>query len=871
MIARLLAWLGRDKEDAELDEELRAHLAMAAADGVARGESPSDALAGARRELGNVGHIKEVTRESWGRTWLDVALQDLQYAARALRRSPAFTIVAVATLALGIGVNTAMFTIVNGIVLRPLAYASSGRVVALARNDGVNLAAAISDHTYAAFTDHDVYRGALDRVATFENNTSILLDGGRPINVAAVGVTKDFFAVFDLPPASGRTFDANDPEGFRDHAVVLSDRLWRWRYNADPNIVGKLITVDSVRRQVVGVMPAAFDFPAQTDLWYPFTPVVHPNRTWSRPVVGRIAQNLPFDAAQTRWAAIANRLPRDEDNPRAGPPVLVPLQKFVIGETDRSLFIYAAAVGLVLLIACVNVANLLLMRVTTRDREMAVRAALGAGRSRIMRQLLTESFLLSIGGATLGVLTAIVVVKGFVAATPPSLLPRMSDVHVDWHVLLFAFGATIVTTLACGVAPSLHAAEPRLQSALTNGARTATGRHRRMRSILAGVQIALAVVLVAAAGLLIRSFANMTSVNVGFTPEHMYTIGVTLPMDRYRSSAQMRAFHQQAVGALAALPGVESAGMANWLPFTGLIINGPVVVEGRQRPIDEHANRVQVTPSYFRALGLPVVAGRAFTDADRLGAEPVAIITRSMAKAYWADGNAIGKRISTNPEPAANDWLRVVGVVEDVVQNNVTEDHNVTVYRPMLQTDFPFFLQTGNYIVRASRPTAQLAERMRAALLAIDPILPPRDVVSMESLIDGTMLTPRFQWRLFVAFSSIALALALIGVYGVLAYSVAQTRREIGVRLALGATASDVERRVIAGSGAIVVPGIIVGVVASLAVARVLRGYLFQVAPNDPATLGAVAGIVCLVALVAAYVPAKRAGEVDPIIALRED
>ena len=857
----------RDEHDAALDEELRAHLAMAAADRIARGESPDAAVAGARREFGNVAHVKEVTREMWGGAWIERVRQDFRFAVRSLRRSPSFTIAAVLTLALGIGANSAMFTVMNGVLLRQLPFPDPDRVVAVSYQpaDGPFIErGALSDRHYAALSGGAAPQ-MFEHLATYSRQNVVLRGIGEPLKVAAAQATTDFFPVFGVQPALGQVFERDEP------VVVLSDRLWRTRFNADSSVVGRVVDIDNVKRTVVAVMPRAFDVPANADLWFPTTITVNPNRTWTRSAVARLRGGVSIEQARAVWTTTASTYEREHDaNQSEYRAELIPLKSLIVGDARRPLLIFGGAVVFVLLIACANVANLLLTRFVSRDREMAVRAALGAGRGRLIRQLLTETLTIAALGAALGIVLAFAGVKLLIMIAPYEMLPRVENIHLDGMALLFTAALVLTTALVCGLVPALHATETGLRASLSEGARTMSRGRGRLRAALVGGEIGLALVLLVGAALMLRSFERMRRVDLGFDSSHRLTIHVTLPEERYRTGAEIREFHTRMVDRLARLPGVNDAAVVNWLPFSHMMIVGGFTVEGGAG-LDLMLDKMVVTPRYFSAIGQHLLRGRPFTDDDRAGRLPVAIVSQSVADRVAPNGDAVGKRIALNDKPTAADWLTIVGVVSDVVQNDVTRRPDAAIYQPMAQVDFRFFLFDANYVVRTSEQQAGIAAAMMKAMRDADPTLPVEPVRELSDLVRNSMLTPRFQSRVLATFSLLALLLSSIGIYGVMAYGVSQRQQEIGVRMALGATPGDVLRMVLRRAAVLALPGLGLGVAASLGLTRLLSRFLFHVTPTDPVSFAGMVLLLAGVALVASYLPARRASRLDPLVALRRD
>jgi putative ABC transport system permease protein len=686
-------------------------------------------------------------------------------------------------------------------------------------------------------------------------------------------VTPDFFPVLGVPPAIGRVFAATEGARGRDNVVVLSDHLWRTRFGAERGILGKNITLDGTRRMVIGVMPTSFDYPARTDLWIPLEVTTSAHEVRTRAVVGRLKSQITPEQAAAAWASYATHLVLFPGSSRKELIAsLVPLKQVVVGDARRPLLIFAGAVAFVLLIACANVANLLLMRVTSRDREIAIRAAIGAGRARLIRQLLTETFAISALGAIAGVALAFGGVRMLLALAPNETIPRAENVHLDSTVLLFSIGLTVVTTLLCGLIPALHATEARLRASLAEGARTLTTGHGRVRAALVVTEVALAVVLLTGAGLMLRSFAHMRSVDLGFRPANVLTTTADLPPNLYRSPGEMHDFHARVLGDLRRIPGVESAAAVNWVPLGRGLIAGDFHIEGGATGTPGRwADKIIVSPDYFRAMGIKVETGREFTRLDRTDAPGVVILSHSIADRFWPRGDAVGKRITMVDKPGRDDWLTIVGVVSDVVQTGVTAKPDAAIYRPIAQTNFPFFLSHITFVARLTGDARAISPAMARVMRTADKRLPVQSVVSMSDLIGSTVLTPRFQSRMLLIFSALALALAVIGIYAVLAYGVAQRQHEIGVRIALGAVPRQVMTMFLRRTMALVMPGLLIGVLSSVALTRVLSTFLFQIEPTDPATFASVVWLLALIALAAASVPARRASRVDPLVALRRD
>ena len=858
-------WRRRDR-DLELDEELLGHMRMAIEDRMARGERRDEAERAVRREFGNLGAVKEVTREMWGGGWLERLAQDVRYGVRTLRRSPAFTVVAGLTLALGIGATTAMFTVVHGVLLRPLPYPRSDRLMLLAydfRNNPFIPMAGIPDRQWV---DARARFRAFSRIAATARSLTTLTDAGDPIRLQEATVSAGLFETLGIAPALGRTFALDDERVEGEPVVILSNALWRERLGADPAAVGRTVVLDGVRHTVVGIMPPRFAYPPDARLWRPMRIRLMPNRSWMLSVVGRLADG----ATQAQAVAELTSLAASDGKRDSVIARVTPLKDTVVGNVTRSLLVFAGAVGLVLLIACANVANLLLMRATSREREMAVRAALGAGRRRLIRQLVTESALLWVGAGAAGAALTVAGVRALLALAPAGRIPRLGEISVDAMALAFALGVSLVTGVLFGLAPAMRATRSSVRDALAASARTISGRDGGLRGALVVSEIALALVLLAGAGLMVQSFLRLRHVELGFRPAGLAAMTVDLPDATYRSAEAMHAVHQAMLERLARTPGVESAAAVNFIPLGGAQIRGDFKLEGgRAAPPGYLVAKPAASPGYFRTMGIRLRRGREFTPADVASSPGVVIVSQSVADQIWPGANAVGQRISMKDDPGPGDWLTVVGVVDDVGQTSLDTHRDAAIYQPIQQLTQTFFLQHMTFVVRATGDPASLVPVMRQSMRDVDPNQPIGSIGTMESAISATVAEPLFQARLIVVFSVFALVLAAIGIYGVVAYSVAERTHEIGIRVALGAGRGQVVGMVLRRLLALVVPGVALGIAGALTTTRVLSSLLFEVRPNDPATFIGVAVLLAAVAVVAAMVPARRASRVDPLVALR--
>jgi putative ABC transport system permease protein len=798
-------------------------------------------------------------------------IQDIRYAARMLRRNPGFTAVAVLALALGIGANTAVFTVVNGVLLQPMPFSEPGRLFVVSdapRHTPFNFGPAMPDRH---FLEYRRRQRSFERVSAFHGGHANLTGAGDPIQILTAQVTPDFFSLLRVNPATGRSFLAEEDQPGRDQVVVLGGALWRNRFGADPKILGKTVKLDGIDHTVIGIMPAGFNFPYRAEAWTPFGPPIDAHNSMMLPIVGRLKPGVSPRQAQAELEAVTHRfslMPGEERNDLA--PRILPLKELLVGDVRESLLIFAGAVAFVLLIACANVANLLLARASGRQQEMAVRAALGAGRWRMVRQLLTESALVALAGGAAGILLALWGVPALLALAPDGTIPRTEMVRIDAWVLAFTFGVSLITGIVFGLAPAFQATRRELRESLSRAGRSLTGRHEGLRGALVISEIALALVLLTGAGLMVKSFLLVRAVDPGFRAENVLTMTVELPDAVYRTAPQMQAFDERMLAKLSNLPGVLAAGAVNFTPLSGYLNRGDFQLEGGRRlPPDYMADKPCVSPGYFRAMGIRLLRGRDFSERDNTSAPGVVIVSQSVARRIWPGEDAIGKRVSEEDHPKPGDWLTIVGVVDDVRQTGLASDPDPALYYPILQLTRPGWLGRMTFAVRTASNPRRLATAMRAALRDVDRDQPVESIVTMQDLIALAIAELRFQTRLLGTFSILALILSAVGIYGVLAYSVAQRTHEIGIRMALGAERRDVLAMVLRRTLMLAGVGVALGALGALAVTRVLAKFLFEVKPDDPATFFCVAALIACVALAAAWIPARRATRVDPMVALR--
>ena len=807
-------------------------------------------------------------------------LQDLRYAIRTLAREPGFTLVALVTLALGIGANTAIFSIVNAVLLRPLPYHEPERVVLLWSHWTNWTKTWVSEPELA---DYQQAR-SLAYVAGF-SSTSFNLTGGpgsEPLRVLAAQVQAPMFDALGAKPLIGRVFSADEDRPGRERVVLLTEGLWRSRFGSDPSIVGRTIDLDAVAYTVVGVLPASLRLPLDyatrtlTQIWVPLAlGPVDPQERGNHGInaLGRLKPGVTLPQAQAEIDTFTRGFLRQYDDlyDETFGLTLVPAPIEVFGDIRPALMILLLAVGAVLLIACANVANLLLARSESRQKEIAVRVALGAGRHRIVRQLLTESMALSVVGGAAGIALAYALTQGLVALDPLKI-PRVQDIALDARVLAFTAAISALTGVLFGIVPALQSSRTDLQSVLKEGGRDSRVGAGWLRRVLVTSEIAASVVLVAAAMLLARSFARLLDVDAGFNPAHVLTLRTSLPNATYTDSAAMVRAYAEVGRGLRESPGVQAAGAVTGLPMASTRGDWGIRIEGR--PMDPReglaADWQVVTPGYFEALGTPLRGGRTFTDADTASSLPVIVVNETMAKKYWPGVDAVGRRMTMG----SNDrWITVVGVVADIHHRGLDMEPRPEMYRPHTQfryggADAPA-VQMMTWAVRTTDDPRAAVSYARAAVSAVDARLGISDVATMDAVVADSTSDRRLNMLLFVLLGTLALALATVGVYGVVAYSVSQRTHEIGVRMAIGARPNDVVRLMLGEGGRLAVAGVVAGSLIALAAARLIRGLLFEVSATDPLTFVAVAGGLLAVALLASYIPARRATRVDPMIALR--
>jgi putative ABC transport system permease protein len=811
--------------------------------------------------------------------------QDLRYAVRSLRLTPAYTAVVVATLALGIGANSAIFSVADAVMLRPYPYPGIERIVAL--NERVRAGQQMSV-AWPTFQDWLVQNRSFESLGVYRNAPANLTGGDQPERLSAAVVSSGVFGAMGIAPLMGRTFGPEEDVPNAARAAIVSERLWRTRFGADPGLVGRSLVLNGEPHLVVGIMPSAMRFPSRlTDVWLPIGPVVptFPASRGSHPglfAIGRLKADVTFDAAVSDMDAVARRI--EADNPSTNHNVavaMVPYYEQIVGSIRPTLFILLGAVGFVLLIGCANLANLMLARSERRQREIALRAALGAARRRVIQQLLTESLLLAVLGGGLGLLLATWSVRLFVASRPVSV-PRIDLVGVDARVIFFAGVLSIATGIAFGLVPALRASAPDLVSSLNESGRSTPGvRSARLRSSLVVAEVALALVLLVGAGLMIRSFMKLMAIHTGFNPDGVVTMRLTLPPAKYQELDRWQAFHRDLTAAVSSIPGVQSAGLNSAVPLEGGGSEAGVAVEGRPMPSMEHPGPATLfqasSPGYLQTMGIRLVRGRYFTAQDSKAAAPVVIVDESLVRQLFANEEPLGKRISFEfhgaPGAAAGVvWREIVGIVSHVHHYGLaSEPPFVQLYVPLEQLPIYFMQRRPSMALVAKTTMAPevLTAAIRREIAALDPDIPVYNVQTMRNYIAQDTEQPRLGVILLTGLGGLALVLAVIGIYGVVSSSVTERVQEIGVRMALGASRRDVLWMVVGRSAALVLAGVVLGTAASLALASLLQRMVFEISPRDPATLAAIAAGLTTVGILAALVPARRATRVDPIVAMR--
>jgi len=874
---RLRSLFARRRIEHELDEELQFHLDRQVEVNVARGMSPDAARTAALVRLGGVERRKDEVRDARRVAVIENLLRDVRHALRTLRRSPGYTSVALLTLALGLGANTAIFTVVNAVLFRPLAYRDPDQLVVL---DG--------PVAPANFLDWRAGVRAFDGFGAAEYWTPTLTGREAPEQIFALRLTADMLPLLGVAPLLGRVPTADEAHLGHNHVVVLSYNGWKNRYATDRSVLGRTIALNGDAYTIIGIMPPSFAF---APYWITnaemFSPLVLDDRAANRGgqslrVFGRLRPGATIERAQADLNTVMARLEREYPGTNRS-ATLVPLQEMVVGDVRQALLVLLGAVGLVLLIACANVAHLQLMRAASREREQAVRIALGASRARLIQQSLVESLLLSLGGALLGLGVAWAGVRLLISLSPPNL-PRLGTIHMDGAVFGFLVAIAVLSGLVFGVGPALRTSRVETGDALKEGGRSTaeSPRRRRVRAALVVSEFATALVLLVGAGLLMRSFARLAAVDVGFEPRHALTLTVSLRGTAHADPARRSAFFGSLVEQVRALPGVTAVGATNHLPISGDNWNFPYAVDGRPfpRPGESPQALFRLTrPGYFNAMRIPIVRGRDFVPADEAHAAHVTIINEAMARGIFPGEDPIGKRLSVDDPLQHADWFTIVGIAHDITQNRLTNAPAAEMYYPYLRDtsvadDAPVLAAMLHpiemmFVVRTSGDPLALSRPVQDVVHGLDQGAAVSGVATMDQVVASQFTAPTFYLLLLGSFAGVAVVLAAVGVYGVLSYSAARRTHEMGVRVALGAGPSEPFRLIAREGMLLALLGGSLGLAAALALTRYLRTLLYGVEPTDPWMFALAAVVLGLVALIACWFPARRASRVDPMTALR--
>jgi len=875
------AMLGRTRMEREMEEEMRFHVEARARDLARGGLSAQEAHRQARLEFGGIETAKHECREAVGVSLVETVMQDLRHGVRTMLRAPVFTVVTITVLALGIGANTAIFSVVDAVLLRPLPYRDSAQLVTMLMN-GQN---PVSAANYIDWRDQSRSFAAMGAAEYWSPN---LTGVDSPEHIKGLKVTQSLLPLVGVEPMLGRLFVEGEDNQGSEHEVILSHRLWQRRFSSDRNVLGRPIVLDGIAYLVVGVMPPGFQFPpfwaADADLWAPnaFGEEIHNRGGNSLRIFARLRDGVSLNQARAEIAGITARL--EQQYPGTNRDVQVtPLKEKVVGPVETLLLVLLGAVAFVLLITCANVAHMLLARAAARQKEVAVRAALGARRGRIIRQFLTESLLLGGMGGAAGLALAALATRALIAMSPASI-PRVETVTIDWRAALFLFTATIMTSVGFGLVPALQASAVPVNDTLKEGSRGATeGRGRnRLRSLLVVSEFALALMLLIGAGLMIRTFAALQAVDAGFNPHNVVSMVVSVAGSNEADPGRREIFYRQLIERVRSLPGVQAAGGINHLPLAGDTWGWPFVIEGQPKPRPGESPfgvYRMVTPGYFQTMRLPLIRGRDIAESDNLREPAVAIINERAAKDYWPGEDPIGKRISLDDENAnPRTWVTVIGISKDAKQSDWAAAPAPEIYLAAFQN--PDFLGLGasgaaphmryiTIVARTAGDPAAVAASMKQAAWSFDRNLAISEVVTMDGVIAQVTAQPRFEMLLLSIFAGVALLLASVGIYGVISYSASRRTHEIGVRMSLGATRAQVLLLVVRQALGLALAGSVAGLAGALALSRLMAKLLYGVQPTDPVTFAVVAVALGVVAMLACYLPARRAMRIDPVAALR--
>jgi putative ABC transport system permease protein len=880
LMTRLRALFRRESVLQDIEEELRVHVEMETETNIKRGMPPDEARAAALKSFGNVGRNTELGYDIRGGGWLETLWQDLRFGARMLLKQPGFSLIALLTLALGIGANTAIFSVVNAVLLRPLPYREAERIVAIQELNKEGKLARVTPANFLDWRAQQTTFASLAAISTRRANLALTSEAER-INLAVVSA--NFFDVFGLHAERGRLFAAADEQAGHAPVVVVSHSLWQSRFGGANDLVGRNTTLDGKSYTVVGIAPQGFQYPDETEAWLPplrLAPEANERMDVTQDrgfgylsAVALLKPGVSLAQAAGEMETITARLRRqypDTNNPRFNR--VVSLQKHLVGETDTMLWLLFGAVCFVLLIACANVANLSLARAAARQKEMAIRAALGASRGRVIGQLLTESTLLALAGGALGWMLAVWGVELMTRLLPRDF-PRLREISLDWRVLLFTLLASVSTGILFGLAPAWQSAKTDVHETLKESARGATGgwRQRRLRHLLIVAEIALSLVLLVGAGLLLRSFTHLQSVSAGFTPQQVLTARLSPAGAAYRADPAYISYFRRVIERVRLIPGIEAVGAINKLPLSsgdtaGYRIEGRPLLTPDKWP---DANYRTVSSDYFRALSIPIVQGRAFNERDNEAAPQVMIVNQALARRDFPGENPVGKRINLGNTDRTGQpvWFEIVGVAANVRSPELAEESQPEFYLSGLQDTFAEM----SLVIRAAVEPASLASAVRQAAAEVDKTQPVSNLTTMEAFVSEAFARPRFNLVLLGLFGGLALLLSAAGIYGVMAYGVAQRKNEVGLRLALGAQPHDVMNLILRQGLRLISVGLVLGLVSALALTRLMKSLLFGVNATDAVTFAAVTLLLLVVALLACLIPARRATRVDPLATLRQE
>ena len=865
---RLRSLLAHNRQKADHDAELRFHIERQTAKNLSQGMSPVEAEREARLQFGSVEQVREECWEARGVSFLESLLQDLGYAVRTLRRSPAFTICAVLTLALGIGANTAIFTVINSVLLNPLPYRDPQELVAMRPNDSLLNLEEFQRDNHSFSIGGGINTMAMD-----------FTGGPEPVQIRGGLVDAGFLQTLGVAPMMGRLIAESEDVKGGPRNVVVSYGFWKNFLHEDPQVLGKSVTLSGNSYTVIGVMPRDFTLPREradlfVSIWVGYPSAAAEREVHFMHAYWRLRPGVTLSQAQADVAEIDRRLSEQyPDGEKDRHSLLRPLRDAVVGDVRTGLLVLFGAVGLVLLIACANFAMLLLARAVARQRELMTRAALGAGPARLIRQRLTESLLLALAGGAAGLLFAWTGTR-LLLALKPAALQRFSAIHMNGRVFLFVFGVSLLTGVVFGLGPAWSAARSNVAESLRDSARAtpAGGSRHRLRSVLVASEFALALVLLVGAGLLIKAFWRLRSVDPGFNPANVTTFYLSLPETRYPQIPSEMNFRRELLPKINSLPGVDSA-MITDVPLAGNFVGHRVIIDGQPTPAvgtEPVVQTLSVMGDYFRVMQIAIRAGRDFTVMDREEQPLVAIVNEAFIRQLLPGQNPLGTRIDWIRRDEPHKWMTIVGVAADVKHSELDQPADPAIYAPYAQNDEAWRRWT-TLVVRTQQPTASLIDTVKKQVWSLDPQIPVSDIQSMDDLMALSLAQQRFNVMLLGAFAGLALLLAAVGIYGMMAYRVTQRTHEIGVYVALGAGRADVLQLIMRDGARLAGFGIAIGMIGAAALTRVMTGLLFEVKPTDPAVFGAVAALLAIVALTACYIPARRALKVSPMTALRCD